>query len=77
MCSCDYFLLLNYRCAAVEKDEFSWSVPLLDLRIAFGNYALTGTDVKTTASILGREVLPTEAMSAFPREENFYFSPLR
>jgi hypothetical protein len=46
MCSCDYLLPNNYRCAGVEKDEISWSVPLLDVRIACEKYLLTTAGCK-------------------------------
>jgi hypothetical protein len=28
MCSCDYFVPINYRCVAAEKDDCSWSITL-------------------------------------------------
>jgi hypothetical protein len=66
MCSCDYFVPINYRCVAAEKDDCSWSIPRSLREIVLENSTSFRTGVNRIPSKLTRKVSSTDAIDMFP-----------
>jgi hypothetical protein len=77
MCSCDYFLPANYRCAGAEKDEFSGSGLFLTRKLSFATECWFAPNVKQNCVEFRRRIPADEDDPPVSREEIFDLNPLR
>jgi hypothetical protein len=77
MCSCDYFVPLNYRCIEVEKDEFRFSMSRVAYKLCaeFRRWPAPGANT-ISAEFLTRILLggPDQPI---PGDEIFHLSSLQ